>query len=60
MPDDVILYAASFAAKHSKAKNSPKVDIDYTEVKNVKKIPGAKPGMVIYNNFKTVYVEPAL
>ncbi|MBQ7668875.1 MAG: NFACT family protein [Clostridia bacterium] len=60
VPDDVILYAASFAAKHSKAKNSPKVDIDYTEVKNVKKIPGAKPGMVIYNNFKTVYVEPAL
>jgi len=58
IPDDVIVYAASFAAKHSKAKNSPKVDIDYTFVKYVKKIPGAKPGMVTYTNFKTVYVEP--
>ena len=60
IPDEVIVYAASFAAKHSKGKNSPKVDIDYTFVKNVKKIPGAKPGMVTYTNFKTVYVEPAI
>jgi len=59
IPDEVIVYAAAFAAKHSKGKNSPKLDIDYTTVKNVKKIPGAKPGMVTYTNFKTVYVEPA-
>lgn len=57
--NEVIVYAATYAAKHSKAKNSPKVDIDYTFVKNVKKIPGAKPGMVTYTNFKTIYIEPA-
>lgn len=49
---------ASLAAYHSKLKNSPKVEVDYTQVKNVKKIPGAKPGMVIYDNYKTLYVEP--
>lgn len=49
---------ASLAAYHSKLKNSPKVEVDYTLVKNVKKIPGAKPGMVIYENYKTLYVEP--
>ena len=51
---------ASLAAYHSKLKNSPKVEVDYTLVKNVKKIPGAKPGMVIYENYKTLYVEPIL
>lgn len=49
---------ASLAAFHSKLKNSSKVEVDYTQVKNVKKIPGAKPGMVIYDNYKTLYVEP--
>ncbi len=49
---------ASLAAYHSKLKNSPKVEVDYTLVKNVKKIPGAKPGMVIYENYKTLYVKP--
>ncbi len=49
---------ASLAAYHSKLKNSSKVEVDYTQVKNVKKIPGAKPGMVTYDNYKTLYVEP--
>lgn len=50
---------ASLAAFYSKLKNSPKVEVDYTTVKYVKKIPGAKPGMVIYENYKTLYVEPS-
>lgn len=50
--------AASLAAFYSKLKNSPKVEVDFTAVKNVKKIPGAKPGMVIYENYKTLYVTP--
>jgi predicted ribosome quality control (RQC) complex YloA/Tae2 family protein len=33
--------------------------VDYTEVKNVKKPSGAKPGMVIYSTNKTIYVTPS-
>ena len=32
--------------------------VDYTLIKNVKKVPGAKPGMVIYENFQTAVVDP--
>ena len=55
---ETLEYAASLAAYHSKQKNSSKVEVDYTFVKNVKKIPGAKPGMVTYENYKTLYVTP--
>lgn len=55
---ETLEYAASLAAFHSKLKNSPKVEVDYTFIKNIKKIPGAKPGMVIYENYKTLYVTP--
>lgn len=59
MPSDVTLIeAAMLAAYYSKGKHSSNVAIDYTFRKNVKKIPNAKPGMVIYTNFKTIYVTP--
>ena len=58
IPDKVILKAAKLAATHSKAHNSAKVPVDYTQVKNVKKPSGAKPGMVIYDHYNTVYVTP--
>jgi len=57
IPDKVILEAAILAAKNSKAKNSSKVPVDYTAVKNVKKPSGAKPGMVIYDHYNTIYVN---
>ena len=57
IPDEVILEAAILAAKNSKAKNSSKVPVDYTVVKNVKKPSGAKPGMVIYDHYNTIYVN---
>lgn len=50
--------AATLAAFYSKAKDSAKVPVDYTEVKNVKKPSGSKPGMVIYYTNKTIYVDP--
>jgi predicted ribosome quality control (RQC) complex YloA/Tae2 family protein len=50
--------AATLAAFYSKAKESTKVPVDYTEVKNVKKPSGSKPGMVIYYTNKTIYVDP--
>lgn len=58
VPDDTILQAAQLAAYYSKAKTSSNVPVDYTIRKNVKKPNGAKPGMVIYENNKTVYVTP--
>lgn len=58
-PSDITLIeSAMLAAYFSKGKQSSNVAIDYTYRRNVKKIPNAKPGMVIYTNFKTVYVTP--
>ncbi len=56
VPPSVIEYAASLAAKHSKAKGAPKTEVDYTTVKYVKKPQGAKPGMVIYTNYQTCII----
>ncbi|MGL5378718.1 Rqc2 family fibronectin-binding protein [Clostridium sp.] len=50
--------AATIAAFYSKAKNSTKVPVDYTKVKNLKKPSGAKPGMVIYHTNYSMYAEP--
>ncbi|RJQ39635.1 MAG: fibronectin/fibrinogen-binding protein [Nitrospiraceae bacterium] len=58
VPDTTLLEAAAIAAYHSKAQMSSNVPVDYTTVKNVKKPPGAKPGMVIYENFKTIITTP--
>lgn len=57
-PDETILFAARLAAAHSKAKSSSQVPVDYVPVKFVKKPSGAKPGMVIFTNNRTVYVTP--
>ena len=46
------------AAHNSKAAGSSNVAVDYTIVKNVHKPNGAKPGMVIYDNYNTEYVTP--
>lgn len=53
-----IFEAATLAATYSSAKSSSNVPVDYTTVKNVKKPNGAKPGMVIYDNYRTLYVDP--
>lgn len=58
--ETAIKEAAQIAAYHSKAKNSNNVPVDYTQVKNVNKPNGAKPGMVIYLTNKTAYVTPAI
>ncbi len=56
--DETILFAARLAAYHSKARSAGKVPVDYTKIRYVSKPQGAKPGMVIYVNQKTLYVEP--
>ena len=55
--EDILYKCAELASKHSKAKNSSNVPVDYCPVKYVKKPNGAKPGMVIYTNNKTIYVK---
>ncbi len=50
--------AANFAAYFSKGRNSSLVPVDYTLRKYVRKPNGAKPGMVIYDNQKTIYITP--
>ena len=58
LTDETIFFAASLAAKNSKAAASSNVPVDYTQIKYVKKPSGAKPGMVIYTNNNTVFVTP--
>ncbi|OAA83272.1 Rqc2 family fibronectin-binding protein [Clostridium ljungdahlii] len=58
IPDKTLEEAANLAAYYSKAKNSSKVAVDYTEIKNVHKPNGAKPGMVIYYTNQTIYTDP--
>lgn len=54
--NEVLYYAAQLAVKHSQAKSSEKVEVDYTLVKFVHKESGAKPGMVVYTDYKTIIV----
>lgn len=49
-----LLEAANLAAYYSKGKHTTKVAVDYTTKKNVRKPKGAKPGMVIYDNYVTI------
>ena len=56
IPENIIYESAKLAAKHSKAKNSSNVPVDYCKVSFVKKVPGNKPGLVIYKNNQTLYV----
>ena len=58
VPDRTLEEAANLAAYYSKARQSSGVAVDYTEIKNVKKPSGAKPGMVIYEEYYTIYVTP--
>ncbi|MEK4250399.1 Rqc2 family fibronectin-binding protein [Paenibacillus sp. FSL W7-1287] len=50
--------AAMLAAYYSQAKSSSMVPVDYTLIRHVKKPSGAKPGFVIYDQQKTVYITP--
>lgn len=50
--------AAGLAAYYSKAKESSSVPVDYTRIRNVRKPSGAKPGFVIYDAQKTLFVTP--
>ncbi len=57
-PDRTLEQAAILAATHSKAADSVQVPVDYALTRYVKKPSGAKPGMVIYTDNRTAYVNP--
>ncbi|UNC92802.1 Rqc2 family fibronectin-binding protein [Candidatus Contubernalis alkaliaceticus] len=58
IPPQTLQEAAILAAYYSKGAGSSNVPVDYTLVKHVRKPRGAKPGMVIYDHHKTLYVTP--
>ncbi|MEZ4357265.1 MAG: NFACT RNA binding domain-containing protein [Eubacteriales bacterium] len=58
VPNNTILEAAVIAAALSRQKNSDKASVDYTAKKNVWKASGARPGMVLYQSYKTINVKP--
>lgn len=58
LPDRTYEEAARLAAYYSKGKDAPKVEVDYTERRNLKKPPQAKPGFVIYHTNYSMTIEP--
>lgn len=58
VPEATLLEAASLAAYYSRSRQSPKVAVDYTPVKNVHKPRGARPGFVTYTGQRTLLVKP--
>ena len=57
-PDNTITQAAQLAAYYAETGGGQNIAVDMTPVKQVKKIPSGKPGMVIYHSYKTVIVNP--
>ncbi len=57
-PDNTITQAAQLAAHYSEAVGGQNIAVDMTAVKQVKKVPGGKPGMVIYHSYQTVIANP--
>ena len=57
-PDDTVTQAAQLAAYYAESTAGQNIPVDVTPVKQVKKAPGNKPGMVIYHTYRTVIVNP--
>ena len=57
-PDDTVTQAAQLAAYYAESHSGQNIPVDVTAVKQVKKTPGGKPGMVIYHSYRTVIVNP--
>ena len=57
-PDNTVTQAAQLAAHYAQTAGGQNISVDVTPVKQVKKLSGAKPGMVIYHTYRTVVVNP--
>ncbi len=58
LPERTCRQAAIIAAYNSSARDSSQVAVDYTEIRELKKPKGGKPGMVIYHTYNTMWVTP--
>jgi len=58
LPDSTYEEAGRLAAYYSSGRTNPKVEIDYTERRNLKKPAAAKPGFVIYHTNYSMVAEP--
>ena len=58
VPDDTVTQAAQLAAHYAESAGGQNIPVDVMPVKQVKKPPNAKPGMVIYHSYRTVIVNP--
>ena len=54
----VIRYGANVAALYSTAKNSSSVEVQYTKVKHLKKIPGRPGSFVSVSKYKSIFIDP--
>ncbi len=57
-PDDTVTQAAQLAAYYAESTGGQNIPVDVTTVKQVKKVPSGKPGMVIYHSYRTAIVNP--
>ncbi len=57
-PDDTVTQAAQLAAYYAETTSGQNIAVDVTPVKQVKKIPNGKPGMVIYHTYRTIIANP--
>ncbi|MDY6825696.1 MAG: NFACT family protein [Bacillota bacterium] len=57
-PQEDIEEAAFLAAYFSKGQESGAVEVDYTEIRHVRRQPGGKPGSVFYENYETITINP--
>lgn len=60
LTDELIYLTGCIASYYSSYKGSTNVCVDYTLIKNVKKIPGQKGSFVTYKNQKSVFGKPQL
>ncbi|MGN0373767.1 MAG: NFACT family protein [Enterocloster sp.] len=58
LPDRVFEEAGALAAYYSKGRDNDKVEIDYIQKKNIKKVAGAAPGFVIYHTNYSLVATP--
>ena len=58
MSEKLIRTAANLAAYYSKGQTSGSVPVDYTKIRNLKKVPGTKGSFVTLTSHKTIYIDP--
>ena len=58
LPDRTFEEAGRLAAYYSKGRYSSSVPVNYCPIRNLKRVPGAKPGFVSLTSYKTIYIDP--